>query len=189
MRKNIYNKQILMFNYYELISLTQYKEVYKPENSKVLNRLREYTNMLHDFKEMSNSSMLCDSYDKIENIGILLDDDIDLKMEKVCENIRTKIKIIYLNEIQNAFLCCVATQSDREIRDVIHYLFVNRLELTPSEVRNIFGEDVLEYILSHQNYDYVQELDPAIENDKRILLFQNGTLEETEVFCDKTLKL
>lgn len=171
MRKNIYNDKILMIEIGELTDLNGYKELHFEENKAILKRLRNY----HDLLKLQ----LASNFKFDIEVGLLLDDEINKKIEEVYEKFRGHYKVS-LKSIHNAFLYSVVTQTDREICDTLQFMLINRVDLTIEELKNQYGSDILEYILSHQKYDYVSGINPVIESDKKILLLHNEKVVETE---------
>lgn len=175
MRKNMYNDKILMIEIRELLFLTQYEVLYQSTNKEILNRVKKYFDLLKNSENLEG-----DNIDYHREIGILLDDEINMGIEKKLGEYCSEYYIT-LSDIQNSFLCCVATQSGIEICDTIQHIFINKLEATYGEIESQYGKDVLEYILAHKNYDYIHGVNPVVENDKSVLLFHGGTLEEMKI--------
>lgn len=166
MRKNIYNNDILMLSIDEIYWFNQFKEISD------VDKLVQY--------RMQICYDLIPDNCKWNEIGILLNDDISKKIENFFGKYAKDNVIIKINDIHNAFLYAITNDNNREIRDILQYMLINRVDLAIDELKNQYGSEIVEYILSHRKYNYATGTDPIVETDKNILLFYDDKFIEIE---------
>lgn len=174
MRKNIYNDKILMMEISEINGLSSCIGR-KLCDKEVISVLREYLSIdgMKKFKD-------AEAYDK--EIGLLLDEEITLKIKESYEKYRENF-LVSLESINNAFIWAITTNTDSEICNTLRFMIINRELFTIKELRETYGDDVLEYILLYGNYNIKSGLNPVFESDKKIQLITNGELKEVVVVC------
>lgn len=174
MRKNIYNEKILMIKIGELVNLSQSIELNDLNNKKVLSRVRKHLNN-NLIRKYIEKGFYC------KEIAIPLDDEINIRIEEIYDRYRENI-IVSLESVENAFIWGINNNVVSCICNKLQMMLIDRDYISIKGVKKTYSNELLEYILSHRNFDYRTGINPVLENDKKVLLINNeGELDEVEI--------
>ena len=191
MRKNVYDKRIIMVNYSDITSALKLEL-----EEQILNRFRMYEQLI-DCALTSNHTTKFRDYSK--EFGILINDKIDEHLGLLFEtNLLETVFGLDLTSIQNAFMYAVVNESDVNIRKNLEKVVIDMAKLNDDKTKDImsktlnreqfiylYGKEILEYVLSHGKYQFPLNYDPNMENDKQIMLCHDGIIEEVEIETGK----
>lgn len=142
---------------------------------------KEVISVLRKYLSIDGIKRLNDAEAYNREIGLSLDEEITLKIKESYEKYRENFPVS-LKSINNAFLWAITTNADSEMSNILQFILINRVYFTIKELRETYGDDVLEYILLHGNYNIERGINPVIESDKKILLVtSDNKLKEVEV--------
>lgn len=176
MRKNSYNKKILMVNSIDINRVFSSIEIV--EDRDAANRLKFYSKLINAFLlEKSSNSPYIDSN---KEFGILINSPITEKLEEIFTKVCSKEKVS-LESILNAFLYSELFCQDEKIRENLHRALLERIEMTGEDFSKVYGEVTLEFLLAHKDYNYILNMDSIVQRDYEIMLCHDGVLEKVAI--------
>ena len=191
MRKNVYDKRIVMVNYHDISRAFGY--VFEEP---ILNRLRMYEQLIDGALTENHTQEFRDCS---REFGILINDKIDEHLELLFEtNLLETTVGLDLTSIQNAFMYAVVNENDTYIEKSLEKVVMDMAKLNGDKTKDImsktlnreqfvylYGQEILDYILSHGKYQFPLNYDPTMGNDKLIMLCHDGIIEKVLVESEK----
>ncbi len=163
MRKNIYNDNIIMLSYSELL-------VSRTSIFITLDESAIFDLYLDEIRAKYSDT------DKI--FGFMKDDKVVKIISSILSSYYYEHCTISHKSIRNAFLYSVMTgETSIKLKDAL----INYNSECIAEFIRIYGEDTFEYIIQHKDYSYEDNTDKVTEIDKCVYLCHDGKIEQVQL--------
>lgn len=180
MRKNVYNSKILMVRLQDFYAVAGTICQDLLLNKELFKRYQHYRDLI--LEELNKSTSR-------QEFGILVQDEVDLRIQEILEETFASVADIHFEQIQNAYLAALLSSDVLEaklkeillLRNSYDKNYLAELDLTRKEICERYGEDTLDYILAHGKYFYPQNYDFNEKYDEKIMLCHDGVIEECVV--------
>ena len=170
MRKNVYNDNIIMLSYSDLL-LVRSSIFIKNDDAAILDL---YLNEMHT-----------KCYDIYNIYGFIKDDKVVKIISSVLNSYYYKHYIISRTDIRNAFLYSVINEETSiKLKDAL----INYNSECIADFIRIYGDDTFNYIMQHKDYSYEDNTDKVTETDKCVYLCHDGKIEKVQLEKNQSIQ-